>query len=90
MGDIPVHKFEHSSSLNLNEMYTYSKEIFHNLEESTFINTSKKIATHLYESSIHPKINRGEIIVVRFSNIKINDESINCIGIFKSEKKNLF
>lgn len=90
MGDVPVHKFEHSSSLNLNEMYTYSKEIFHNLEESTFINTSKKIATHLYESSIHPKINRGEIIVVRFSNIKINDESINCIGIFKSEKKESF
>ncbi len=90
MGELSLHKFEHSSSVTLNEIYTYSKEIFHNLDKTTFINSSKKIATHLYENSIHPKINRGEIIIARFSNIKIDNENVNCIGIFKSEKKESF
>lgn len=90
IGDVTEYKFEHTSSLNLNEIYTYSKEIFHDLEKTTFINTSKKIAAHLYENSIHPKINRGEVIVAKFSNIKINNKNVNCIGIFKSEKKESF
>ncbi len=90
MGDNSFYKFQHSSNLNLNEIYAYSKEIFHNSDELNFIDNSKKITTHLYDNSIHPKINKGEIIIVKFSNIKMENESIDCIGVFKSEKKESF
>lgn len=84
------YKFKHSSNINLNEVYSYSQEIFHSFNQDTFIQTSQKVAKHLYENSTHPKINKGELVIVKFSNILIDNEKVDCIGIFKSEKKDAF
>jgi len=84
------YNFNHNSDLNLNEIYSYSKSIFSKNNESTFIETSKNIAKHLYEYSLHPKIARGELIIVEISNIEYDDEIIDLIGIFKSENKDSF
>ena len=77
--------FTHNSDLNLNEVYTYSKDIFYKNTETLFIETSKNIAKHLYEYSLHPKIARGELIIVQITDINYDDKLIDLIGIFKSE-----
>jgi len=80
----------HNSDLNLNEIYSYSKSIFSKNNEIAFIKTSQNIAKHLYEYSLHPKIARGELIIVQISNISYNNNLIDLIGIFKSENKDSF
>jgi len=80
----------HNSDLNLNEIYSYSKSIFSKNNETLFIETSQNIAKHLYEYSLHPKIARGELIIVQISNIGYDNSLIDLIGIFKSENKDSF
>jgi hypothetical protein len=80
----------HNSNLNLNEIYTYSKEIFYQNNETSFIKNSKDIAKHLYEYSVHPKIAKGELIIAQIDNIIYNNEEVSLLGIFKSEKKDSF
>lgn len=82
--------FHHNSNLNLNEVYSYSKSLFRMDNEISFIEASKNIAKHLYEYTLHPRITRGELIIVEISNIAFNNEKINLIGIFKSENKDSF
>lgn len=81
---------KHNSDLNLNEIYSYSKNIFHQNDALSFIKTSQDIAKHLYEYSLHPKIAKGELIIVQIENITYENTNINLIGIFKSEKKDSF
>ena len=71
-------------------MYSYSKNIFHNNNQVSFIKNSQHIAKHLYEYSLHPKVTKGELIIVQISNINYNDTLIDLIGIFKSENKDSF
>ena len=74
--------------LSINPMYKYSNEVFTKKED--FHQTSKKIATHLYESSEHPYIKSGDLFVVYFSEICVVDEIVEAIGVFKSETKQSF
>lgn len=82
--------FYHNSNLNLNEVYSYSKDLFIKNNENSFIENSQNIAKHLYEYTLHPKIIKGELIVVQIEDIVFNDEMINLLGIFKSENKDSF
>lgn len=82
--------FKHNSDLNLNEIYSYTTNVFHQNNKTSFIEISQNIAKHLYEYSLHPKINRGELIIVEIENIIYEEKNINLIGIFKSEKKDSF
>lgn len=82
--------FYHNSNLNLNEIYSYSKDLFIKNNENLFIENSQNIAKHLYEYTLHPKIMKGELIIVQIENIIYNNENVNLIGIFKSENKDSF
>jgi len=82
--------FYHNSNLNLNEVYSYSKDFFIKNDEVSFIENSQRIAKHLYEYTLHPKIIRGELIIVQIENIVFNNEEIDLLGIFKSESKDFF
>ena len=84
------YRLNHNSDLNLNEVYSYSKSIFSENNETSFIETSQNIAKHLYEYTLHPKITRGELIIVQISDIGYEDNLIDLIGIFKSENKDSF
>jgi len=53
-------------------------------------NYSQHIARELYEVQTHPKIKGGELYVVALSDVIIDDEIVNAIGIFKSENKMSF
>lgn len=75
--------FTHSVKLEMNEVYTLARKIF--AENDVFISESQNIARLLYESSDHPQIKEGELNVVYFTNIRLADEIVDAIGIFKSE-----
>lgn len=77
--------FTHHEDVKFNEVKSYIDSMFK--EESTFLNESRKIADHLYMSSLHPNIKSGELFVVAFSGITLNGRNVDVIGIFKSEVK---
>ena len=77
--------FHPAADLALNEIYTFATQIFANANH--FHATSKQIAKHLYDIASHPKIKSGELYVVQFSNLQIEGELHEALGIFKSEHK---
>lgn len=80
--------FSHESDLQLNQVYNLIKQVFENPD--LFYDHSLNLANLLYERSNHPKIKPGEFYMVRFSNIRIDDEIVSGIGLFKSETKDTF
>lgn len=80
--------FHHVSSLDLNEIYSISSELFETTND--FVKKSKDIANILYEYSNHPKIKGGELYIAYLDDCLINNEATDVIGIFKSENKENF
>lgn len=80
--------FYHEADLNLNEVYAYASKIFEN--PKTLGEQSVNLAKHLYEHSNHPKIKGGEFYVVYFDECTINGETVDAVGLFKSENKDTF
>ena len=81
-------QFIHEADLEFHELHGLSSKIFET--PSTIHEQSKTIATHLYDQSLHPHIKPGELYVVYFENIQLNNEKVDAIGIFKSEIKQEF
>jgi len=77
------YEFTHSVKLDMNDVYSIVKNIFN--EQSEFINHSKDLAKLLYENSMHPKIKGGELNIAYFTNVVLDDEIVDAIGIYKSE-----
>jgi len=82
------YSFHHTSSLEFNEVYNFTRRLFQ--EPTEFYDASVKIASHLFEASVHPKIKPGELYIAGFSNITIDEQAVNAIGLFKAETKTLF
>ena len=80
--------FHHVSSLDLNEIYTIAQALFES--RKGFVKKSKDIANILYEYSNHPKIKSGELYIAYFDECRINNETTDAIGIFKSENREHF
>lgn len=78
----------HESDIELNEVYAYTTRIFNDKE--SFYDNSINIAKHLYEKSEHPKIKGGDLYIVYFTNIQVEEQLVDAIGIFKSENKDTF
>jgi hypothetical protein len=72
----------------LNPLFNYTKDIFE--DPDCFHISSIKIAKHLYEVSNHPNIKSGDLFIAKFSNILIDNQSFETIGIFKSENQQVF
>jgi hypothetical protein len=86
--DPVYYRFHHVSSLELNELYTIAGALFRS--PKTFVKKSKEIANILYEYSSHPKIKSGELYIAYFEECRIQNETTDAIGIFKSENKEGF
>lgn len=82
------YSFTNDSDLQLNQVYNHATQIFENSDN--FHEQSTDLARFLYESSNHPKIKPGEFYVARFSNITVDGEIVDGIGLFKSETKDTF
>jgi hypothetical protein len=83
------HSFTFSNDdFTLNPMYIFASQIFE--DTKLFQKTSVDIAKYLYELSIHPQIKSGDLFITHFSEIVVEDEVTDAIGIFKSENKQSF
>jgi len=78
----------HPEDINKNEVFASVKSIFE--EPDTFVEQSVNMANHLYAQSDHPKIKTGEFYVVYFTSCFADGETIDAIGLFKSESKETF
>lgn len=82
---VQSYRFNHHANISLNEINSYSKQIFN--DEEAFVDVSKHIVTHLYEQSTSANIKTGDVLVVMFEGIEFNDITTNALGIFKIETK---
>lgn len=76
-------QFAHDVDLEYNEMYNMAVQIFENPSKTHEV--SKEITKHLFEQSNHPHIKNGEVYVTHLTNISIDNNVVDAIGIFKSE-----
>lgn len=80
-----LYSFFFLPNLDLNPVYQFVHSIFTNKE--SFIEHSQNVGRYLYDKSTHPQIKSGELCVIYFNDCRVNDEIVDCIGIFKSENK---
>ncbi len=77
-----------NEDVKLNPVYNFAAQIFD--VPTAFHTSSVDIAKHLYELSTHPQIKSGDLFVVRLSDVVIEDELVDVVGIFKSENRHPF
>jgi len=80
--------FHHIDDLQYNEVYNYAKTIFNN--HKSFYPTSVQLAQLLYSKSTHVKVKEGEFYIALFDNVFFNNQSVQAIGLYKSESKESF
>ena len=78
----------HDSDLSLNEVYTYVSKIFD--DPKNLYEQSVNLAKHLYNQSVHPKIKGGEFYTVYFKDCILDGDTVDAVGLFKSENKDTF
>lgn len=78
----------HFSGGNENVVRNQVSDMF--LTAVNFIETSKQLATTLYEVSDHHKITTGEMIVAWFTDVRFNGDEVEALGLFKVGDKTSF
>lgn len=80
--------FAHDVDIEYNDMFDISSKIFSNPNE--IHEHAEDIARHLYEQANHPHIKSGEVYVTYLTNVSIDNEIVDAIGVFKNEIKSDF
>ncbi|OCW93970.1 nucleoid-associated protein [Alishewanella sp. HH-ZS] len=75
----------HESDISLNTIHHYAKKLFS--DPNQFKQCSEAIAKHLYGSSGHPNIGGGEFIIILFDDVRVDDVSLQALGLFRVESK---
>ncbi|MDC4918695.1 nucleoid-associated protein [Acinetobacter baumannii] len=75
----------HETDVSLNDLSHHISNF--ETEKIDFIELSKRLATHLYSSTHHPNIASGDLFIILFNKIKINDKFRSAIGIYKVESQ---
>jgi hypothetical protein len=71
-----------------NQIFRLAGEIFD--DDSRFVPASQEVARRLYDVCQHPNIKSGDLFVVLFHDVTLNGETMDALGIFKSENKERF
>lgn len=74
-----------TNDFKLNPLYQLVQSGFE--KNSDFIRISQDIAKYLNSVSNHPQIKKGELFVSYFTNVQMDSNLYEMIGIFKSESK---
>lgn len=83
------YKFTHETAdIEQNKLYRFCTAIFQ--DKQALHEQSVNIAKHLYNQSVHPKVQSGELYVTYFADVQVEDELTDAIGIFKSEIKDTY
>lgn len=77
-----------NEDFTLNPLFSFASQVFDS--SKTFHKNSVNVAKHLYELSVHPQIKSGDLFVAYFSDISLDNELTDAIGIFKSENRQAF
>lgn len=80
-------KFFHPSSLGCNLVYDVTSRIFDNPD--SFIDQSKNLARHLYDVTVGINDREGQMVVLYFKNFIVEGDTVDAVGIFKCEKKDM-
>jgi len=80
--------FYHNIDINMNEVFVCVGKIFNN--PNILLEQSVNLANHLYEQSVYPRIKGGEFYTVYFKDCIIDGETVDAVGLFKSENKDTF
>lgn len=78
----------HDSGIEYNVVYGAVSKIFDNPE--MLYEQSVNLAKHLYDQSTHPKIKGGEFYTVYFKDCIVDGDTVDAVGLFKSENKDTF
>ena len=78
----------HDSGIEYNVIYGAVSQIFDDPE--TLYEQSVNLAKHLYDQSSHPKIKGGEFFTVYFKDCIVDGDTVDAVGLFKSENKETF
>lgn len=82
------YNLHHETDLTCNEVWNFAGRIFDDSE--SFYDHSVSLARHLYESGTHPQIKSGEFYAVYFTDCRFAGETVDAVGIFKSETRDTF
>lgn len=82
-----TYEFAHSIDLELHPLFKLSKSIFHG---GDFETVSQQILQHLKTVSKHPNIKDGDLFVVKYDDVKLNNQHYTGLGIYKIENKENF
>jgi len=82
------YNLSHPDDMKFNEVFNYISEIFD--DPGKLYPQSINLAKHLYEHSTHPKIKAGEFYTAYFYDCDIEGETMDAVGLFKSENKDTF
>lgn len=82
------YNLHHETDLTCNEVWNFAGRIFD--DPDALYQHSVSLARHLYESGTHPQIKGGEFYVVYFSDCRFGGESVDALGLFKSETRDTF
>jgi hypothetical protein len=82
------YQFRKTDAVKINDVFSLVKDLFE--DPSLFHKTSLKIANKLYEQGVHPSVKSGELLIVYFSNMMVDGEESDAIGLFKTEQKDDF
>jgi hypothetical protein len=77
-----------NEDFTLNPLFNLISKMFE--KPNTFYQNTVDIAKYLYQISVHPQIKSGDLFVAHISDICIEDEITDAIGIFKSENRQSF
>ena len=77
-----------NQDFKLNPLYTFAVKLFE--QGKDFHSLTVDIAKHLFEVSQHPQIKSGDLFIAFFTNLSVNGQVLNAIGIFKSENRQSF
>lgn len=82
-----TYEFSHSIDLELHPLFKLSKSIFHGADFET---VSQQIHQHLKTTSKHPNIKDGDLFIVKYDDVKLNNQHYTALGIYKIENKENF
>jgi hypothetical protein len=80
-------EFSHEVDLSYNVLFNLAKNIH---SEEDFISNSKDIAQLLVSVSKHPNIKDGDLFIAKFEDLKLGNQYLDGVGIYKFEEKESF
>ena len=83
-----LYTFYHESDLSMNEVYRYCSNLFDYPDD--IYEQSVNLAKHLFNKSLHPNIKTGEFYIAYITNCMLDNQKVDAIGLFKSERKDTF